>query len=188
MGMNTGMAMVITAQQPPTANTVSATRRNASGAMRYAGTALPMPLMRMSNSPSARLASLSISPKPTTMAMLTMPLAPAKKWLKYSPTVMRLRSTYSRNCTTSAMIIPCSRSLSKRTVPPTSAASGIMAFHAEETLSSSTSAMSTSFSAEPDCSKGAPPDATRRYACFSPPTLGNAPSASSRLSSIMASG
>ena len=106
MGRNTGTAMVITAQQPPTANTVSATRRKASGGITQAGTVPPMPLIRMSNSPNSRLASLSINPKPTTMAMEVMPLAPAKKWSKYSPTVIRLEITYSRNCTIRAIMMP----------------------------------------------------------------------------------
>ena len=46
-GTNTGMAMVITTQQPPTANTVSPTSKNASGGIRKPGTAEPIPLMRI---------------------------------------------------------------------------------------------------------------------------------------------
>ena len=159
--MNTGIAMVITAQQPPTANTVNPTSTNASGAIRQRGTAPPIPLMRISNNPNVRLASLSIRPKPTTTAMVVIPLTPEKNRAKYSPTVIRFCITYSKNCTTRHTMIPWSKSLSNSTVPPTSAASGIIAFQAEETLCSSTSSMSTSFSCFSPGSKAAPPEATR---------------------------
>ena len=120
-----------------------------------------MPLMRMSNSPSSRLASLSMKPKHTTMARDVMPLAPLKKCSKNCFTVMIFCGTYSRNWAMMASTMPCTRSLPNRMVPPTSTASGTIAFHAGETRLSSTSAMSTSFSAFSSLSKAGPPACTR---------------------------
>ena len=105
------MARVMTTQQLPTANTVAATSKNASAGIRNAGTAPPMLVISVSKRPKPRLASLSMKPKPTTMASVVMPLAPLKKCSKNFPTVMIFWGTYSRNWAIMAMIMPWTRSL-----------------------------------------------------------------------------